>query len=445
MKTLAALLIASLLSFSLAHSVYSQGRSLNNGGPNRPVKIMLRCQAEIGIGETDTLKVILANRDNYPVPAPRDLTVQVTVLWEGGKKSEFSASIKRGESYSILPIVMTSFGICQIQAIEPNFLSGSTFVVVTGKKSAKEMRLLKVRMRGGADHWEKMPIPIHDTINIRYDSSRTLMADGKDSAQIFVILNRDAKSEIQIDLLTGSEAFRVTIPKGLRYGVAKIASIKSGKVEIQMVGSSPALPVQGVPVSLQFAQPIAKIKCQASPPDISLIENAEIIITLLDADGHPHATLFPRTVSFQIDKGRGEMETSEITIPVGSFGGRTHFRPTILGGIDIVGAMDELETANASLSVSLPVWLLCLSILGGIAGGFIAKLRNNYEHWRILIGTITGFVLYWAFIFSLLHVLPQAIVLNPLSAFAISTLGGWMGTEVFSALLSRFGITAKSA
>jgi hypothetical protein len=84
---------------------------------------------------------------------------------------------------------------------------------------------------------------------------------------------------------------------------------------------------------------------------------------------------------------------------------------------------------------------LGLSALGGLAGGLIAFwVGQKSKWWRIAIGLITGFVLYWAFIFGVLDFLPNAIVLNPLSAFVLSTLGGWLGTEVFTRILSRFGL-----
>ena len=55
-------------------------------------------------------------------------------------------------------------------------------------------------------------------------------------------------------------------------------------------------------------------------------------------------------------------------------------------------------------------------------------------------GSVTGFLLYWAFMFGLVRVLPAGAVLNPLSNFALSAIGGWLGTGVFSHLLRWLGI-----
>jgi hypothetical protein len=68
--------------------------------------------------------------------------------------------------------------------------------------------------------------------------------------------------------------------------------------------------------------------------------------------------------------------------------------------------------------------------------------RQGSKWWRAAIGLVTGFVLYWAVIFSVLNVIPRFIALNPLSAFALSTLGGWLGTEVFNQILKLLKLPA---
>lgn len=433
-----------LFSFTFSLLGFNFPKKLSAQKINIPIKILLRCQQEIGVGKSDTVEVTLANSDNQTTRSSVDVSINLSVSQLSGRaEATYVIPVKSGESSGRVAVPLNQRGVWQYRATEPHFLSGSGFVVVSDSKYWKENSIARVKMRGGKDML--IPLTIHDTVSIQFDSKRTFLADGKDSAQIFVTLNRDATSDIRVDLLTTQGSFKIIIPKGLSFGSANIVSDKSGKIEIQSAESSPDLPVQGIPFNLNFVNPIAKLHCIASPPTISLLDNAEIVITLLDDKDRPHATLIPRTVSFTIDKGRGEIETADLTIPAGSFEGRTHFRPTILGGINISGATGDLDPAKASLTVSLPIWILLLSILGGMAGGFFAKLKSNYEHWRILIGTVTGFVLYWAFIFGLLNVIPHDIALNPFSAFVISTLGGWMGTEVFSSLLSRFGILKKTA
>jgi len=81
---------------------------------------------------------------------------------------------------------------------------------------------------------------------------------------------------------------------------------------------------------------------------------------------------------------------------------------------------------------------LLFSLAGGLAGGYLSYLKQKRAGpKRIAIGLVTGFVFYWACLFLGLASVGHAVAVNPMSAFALSTLGGWMQTEVFTFLKSR--------
>ena len=87
--------------------------------------------------------------------------------------------------------------------------------------------------------------------------------------------------------------------------------------------------------------------------------------------------------------------------------------------------------------------MLCLSGFGGLAGGLLAawvRKKELLSH-RLITGLITGFVFYWAALFLTGFVaLPRVLVLNQLSAVALSVIGGWLGTEVFTLVLKKLGL-----
>jgi hypothetical protein len=73
-----------------------------------------------------------------------------------------------------------------------------------------------------------------------------------------------------------------------------------------------------------------------------------------------------------------------------------------------------------------------------LAGGYLAyRKRKRSGRRQIGIGAVTGFLFYWACLFLGLAAVGHAAAVNPLSAFALSTFGGWMQTGVFSFWKSR--------
>lgn len=279
-----------------------------------------------------------------------------------------------------------------------------------------------------------------------------MLADGKDAATIHVFYGSEegvALSPIRVRLFSSSGRLEpmppLVIPQGEDYAQATLTSNKVETITIEFLGSTPEVPVPGArQLQIKFGPPITQLGLDASPPKINLVDKSDLVVRLLNETGTtPIATDTVRQISFTIEKGGGEIEQKELAIPAGRSEGRTTFLPTKLGEVEISASTPDLQPATVLLNVTPPFSLLSLSLLGGLAGGVIAFwMTAKSKWWRVAIGFITGFVFYWAIIFGLLDVLPRAIVLNPLSAFAISTLGGWLGTEVFTRVLKPFGPAA---
>ena len=97
-------------------------------------------------------------------------------------------------------------------------------------------------------------------------------------------------------------------------------------------------------------------------------------------------------------------------------------------------------TKSTTLRVTLPTLLITLTAAGGLVGGVMAFWTKRTRWWRVVIGLFTGFVLYWAMIFGFLQSIPRAAALNPLSAFAIAIIGGYIGPQLLGVLAQRFGV-----
>ena len=128
-----------------------------------------------------------------------------------------------------------------------------------------------------------------------------------------------------------------------------------------------------------------------------------------------------------------QLAQKEVDIAAGQFEARTSFQPAWMGRAQISAATPNLWTASAPIQVSTPAFLLACSIAGGLAGGYFSYMkRKRSGQRRIGIGVVTGFIFYWGCLFLGLAAIGHAVVVNPLSAFVLSTFGGWMQLDVFT-------------
>lgn len=153
------------------------------------------------------------------------------------------------------------------------------------------------------------------------------------------------------------------------------------------------------------------------------------------------ATDKPIIISFTIDKGQGQIEQKEITISGGNSESRTQFSPTNMGQVYVTASTPNMLSKTVPIKVTFPVMLLLLSGIGGLIGGsikLIANLgKNKFVTLTVIIGLFTGPLMYWAVIVGAISLFHNLNVLNLLSAFFISMLGGWFGTEVFHLILKN--------
>jgi hypothetical protein len=114
-----------------------------------------------------------------------------------------------------------------------------------------------------------------------------------------------------------------------------------------------------------------------------------------------------------------------------------------MGTTTVAAATPAILTKSTTLRVMLPTLLIALTAAGGLVGGVIAFWTKRTRWWRVVIGLFTGFILYWAMIFGLLQSVPRAMALNPLSAFAVAIIGGYIGPQLLGVMAKRFGVAAS--
>jgi hypothetical protein len=286
-------------------------------------------------------------------------------------------------------------------------------------------------------------------VTVRCESSRPL-ANGKDPATIRAVwtgagdaTTKDIRVFYSVQNGGKLEPDTLLLPKGQYESKAVLTANRAGLVTVERVNTKPGVTVDGInPLKIQFAPPIVGQQLHITER-ITLVDNPQLTVRLVDEQGKPVSTDEPRQVKLLIESGAGKLKKEVLTIASNTYEASTEFRPYTPGSVKFLASTEGLLDATAPLKVTWPVLLLCVSGVGGLAGGLLAAWVRKEEllSHRLITGLITGFVFYWAALFLTGFVgLPRVLVLNLLSAIALSVIGGWLGIEVFTLVLKRLGL-----
>ena len=492
-----------VLELGLICAALLAGPGASEPGEDKPVKLDVKPQEQsIRKGGEAKLQVTLRNAKNQPVKASKDLSVQVESKSPSGKVARTQVTFKAGETEKEVRLPAEETGITEIRAMQREMLDGGTFVSVkptasksleqsqqptqkTGARGAKSGREAPERatkpepdssrndrqrlfrrplyvlssFRGifssesaeaadDSEYQDTPPSPKKPLLTLRYSPQRRLHADSADAATIQAFLlgeSGGADADISLRLFASAgrlDPQKLVIRKKDDKGSSILTSDQIGTATVECMASHPAVEFYGGrELKIAFGPPISELSLEASPRIVSLAEGADLIVKLLNHKRQSEPTDEPRQVSLAIKSGRGEVDPKDFAIATGQSSRRVPFYPTWRGEVHLAASANNLADADAFLQVVLPISLLIAAGLGGIAGGAVAMWTGTKTRpVRVLIGLICGFVLYWAFVFGVLTTLPRGVVLNPLSAFALSALGGWLGSEVFTRLVKLLGI-----
>lgn len=433
-----------------------------------PVKLGVEASWHaVGAGGQVPVRIRLLDSANKPVKASRRFEVLLQARLPSGEvKPLRTVELAAGQAEKELTIAPPGSGMVYLWAKNAELLPGGEFVSVKAPPEPKRPAEAPARPParqakrsegafGAAPAPTPVPVPVRAPVPftreiprlaLRFSPDRRFLADGKDAVTVQAFLLTEAAaltSDIRLSVFDSSGTMHPTpliIPKGQDSGRANLTYNNPGTVTVEYLGSTPPAEIDGDKrLQIQFMPPITRMALEASPLAISLVDTADLVVTLTDDRERPVASDAARHVTFAIQSGRGSITQKEVDIPAGQFQARTAFEPSWLGQTSILAATPNLLTATAPVQVSAPVGLLLFSLAGGLAGGYLSYLKQKRSGpRRIGIGVVTGFIFYWACLFVGLAAVGHGIVVNPLSAFALSTLGGWMQTEVFTMLKSKW-------
>jgi hypothetical protein len=455
-----------------------------------PVKLEIVPSAHaVDVGAGVTLDVILRAADNGSAAAPKDLSVQLELNAPSGPVTLPSVVIAAGQSAAQVQFQITAPGMWAVRARNSELLEGGTVIYAkpaglhsaltggdpqsaqagatppvpvppaevalnTDGQATTQTRgiddLMREQSVGGNGGRPELAVAAPTatgavTVVLATSPDRRVLADRQDAATVYAFLRTGAAAEdIRIQLVASLGTISpnpLVIRKGEFSGQATLVADRVGQARIRYVAEQPQVAIEAsADMHVDFAPAITQLQLRASPPEVSLLDAPQIFVELQDAAGHVVATDEPRRISLYLENGNGEISPVEVEVAKDEATGRANFTPWWMGTTTVAAATPAILTKSTTLRVSLPILLIALTAVGGLIGGVMAFWTKRTRWWRIVIGLFTGFVLYWAMIFGLLQSIPRAAALNPLSAFAVAIIGGYMGPQLLGIMAQRFGV-----
>jgi hypothetical protein len=456
-----------------------------------PVKLEIVPSAHaVDVGAGVTLDVVLRAADNGTAAAPKDLSVQLELNAPSGPVTLPSVVIAAGQSAAQVQFQITAPGMWAVRARNSELLEGGTVIyakpaglhsALTGDPQSvqagatpptppAEVALnnggqattltrgiddfMREQNGGGSGGSAELAVAAPTasgatTVVLATSPDRRLLADRQDAATVYAFLRTGAATEdIRIQLVASLGTISpnpLVIRKGEFSGQATLVADQVGQARIRYVAEQPQVAIEAsADMHVDFAPAITQLQLRASPPVVSLLDAPQIVVELQDATGRVVATDEPRRISLYLEKGNGEIAPVDVEVPKDEATGRASFTPWWMGTTTVAAATPAILTKSTTLRVTLPTLLIALTAIGGLIGGVMAFWTKRTRWWRVVIGLFTGFVLYWAMIFGLLQSIPRAAALNPLSAFAIAIIGGYMGPQLLGIMAQRFGVGPAS-
>lgn len=420
-----------------------------------PIKLHVQSNSQVfEKGQTASIEITLLDAENRPRRAIEDLPIQFNIVPPEGKTQQRSTRIEAHTRSVNETIVLNQTGIYGVSAQSDQLLDDGLLIkVLETQRAIKDGldldSLMERRLDPDAGFSSPDPLPARSfEIDLRVFPDEPRLADGKDSARIFAYLigqNTVAPSDIQI-ILHSNDGYLdpnvLKIEKGKFRGRTNLTSKHVGLVEIEFMGANPEVRIRGdKKLQVDFHPPVTRLELTASPQTISLFEKTNIIVRLLDHAGNLVADNRIRKVHLTLRNGNGHFSRNNIEIPPNQGQADIKFYPTLPNEVVIEAHSPNLLKQRTQILVGWPVLLLTLTGIGAIVGGLLAHLlMKDSNRWLISGGPVFGLVLYWAMLFGLIDILPDYLLLNPISAFVIAVIGGWSGPKVLDSVLKRINV-----
>jgi hypothetical protein len=294
--------------------------------------------------------------------------------------------------------------------------------------------------------------PAKPSLQLVLNSDRAV-ANGRDFVRVqAIVVGNPFPNPVVLRLVAVNATLEpelLRIPPGASSAEAKLTSVHSSKATVQCLNTTPPMEVRNARLSVDFLPDIHPA-LMVSPTNIWLLENAALTVTLLDSTGRVIKAKEAQRVDLGVKSGHpGELASNSIVILPDNSVASTVFNPYWSGPVEFIASVAESAPLSATLHVRTPWPVIWMSLFCGAIGGLIAawhqKVGRKDFKWRVLVGSVTGFVLFVASAFGLLLGGLRGFSIHMLGATVVSLVGGYSGTEVLTLLIRRFDLATDQA
>jgi hypothetical protein len=431
-------------------------------GQGMPAKIAVISESPNPVkGEVITVRITLVDAENRPAVANKNFEIMVESRWQGGGTESSNIIVKTGDTGQTTQLTLKDAGVIEITASNKQLAKGGTIVNVRSSSPLATPTPSMATPPGGGFlnivyfDQEGAPLPASTPstawtpkIKLDYYPKRPLRADKNDAATICVILPDEPAREDMLIYLSSDigppNPYPIKIQKGESIGKATLVADRAGAIQFWYDYSTPPARAPDVLPTIKFCAPVWGWKIVPKSPRIGLFESEEIGLQLVDSSGTAVPADEEREANLSIASGTGQFDKWSVRFDSEKGYATATFIPTSPGIIEVVGTTLYLQDQSARFIVTMSFSLLVLCAVGGTLGGLVSYLTQKPSaSWaRIFIGLITGFVLYWAFLFGAVHLssFSHGFLFNPFVAMVLSIIGGWIGTNVFTIVLKPLGL-----
>ena len=419
-----------------------------------PIRLRIRSSAPTpAVNQELKLVVTLLDGQGQPANAKGRVEAEIFVRPPSGAREKFSETINSGASsdtQSYTPRAVGRYTVDVVDKAGRLLADASSFYVFA--KTLHRKSGLPPNWWMGADQarWlaAKPPPPITPrsqsrkkaTLHVNYDGGpEGVLADGNDAVKISVIYDDGeggaAPEDVRVWFRHSAGKIDnrpLVVPKGEHLGEARWTSkdaVRAATIEYIAPTQQFELDVPAAN-TFKFIRHVVRLSPIVSPM-ISIIDRPEITVHFVDVNGMAVKADRARSVTFSVIQPGVTVSPATHTVAEGGGPVRATITPASLGTAKIQIDSENLVIASTTVDIQVGIGsLIYLSLLGALAGGGLAYVRDRKKLPLKLMGGLAGGFVLAAIVFGVVPLSGAALPTNAVAVIVISLVGGWKGIDV---------------